>query len=108
MIKSISFDQQEIIQNIIKLHCKYPIEVDATYSKGVFYKGDIIQQPKFKFDIKPQIKGVIKANAEKMPLKNDSVNTLMFDPPFLATTGKSLLIDDNSNGINKRFGVYPS
>jgi hypothetical protein len=31
----------------------------------------------------------------------------MFDPPFLATKGKSLEIDNNSNKINKRFGVYP-
>lgn len=32
----------------------------------------------------------------------------MFDPPFLATTGKSLSEDTKSNKINKRFGVYPS
>lgn len=32
----------------------------------------------------------------------------MFDPPFLATTGKSLRSDDASNKINKRFGVFPS
>ena len=32
----------------------------------------------------------------------------MFDPPFLATTGKSLNGTDDNNFINKRFGVYPS
>ena len=32
----------------------------------------------------------------------------MFDPPFLATTGKSLIEDQDNNIINKRFGVYPS
>lgn len=32
----------------------------------------------------------------------------MFDPPFLATTGKSLDSNENNNLINKRFGVYPS
>jgi len=31
----------------------------------------------------------------------------MFDPPFLATTGKSLKTDEG-NIINRRFGVYPS
>lgn len=108
MIKSISFDQQEIIQNILTLHCDFPIEVDPTYSKGVFYKENKIQQPKFKSDINPQIKGVIKANAERLPLKSETINTVMFDPPFLATTGKSLLIENSSNGINKRFGVYPN
>ena len=32
----------------------------------------------------------------------------MFDPPFLATTGKSLKESKNNNIINKRFGVYPN
>jgi hypothetical protein len=32
----------------------------------------------------------------------------MFDPPFLATKGKSLSIDNDSNKINKRFGIYPT
>lgn len=34
--------------------------------------------------------------------------SIMFDPPFLATTGKSLCINNNSNKINKRFSVFPS
>lgn len=36
LIKSISYDEQEIIQWILKLHCKTPIELDPTYSKGNF------------------------------------------------------------------------
>lgn len=32
----------------------------------------------------------------------------MFDPPFLATKGSSLSKNDDSNKINKRFGVYPN
>lgn len=32
----------------------------------------------------------------------------MFDPPFLATSGKSLKEDNDNNKINKRFGVFPS
>lgn len=107
MIKSISFDEQEIINGILKLHCKTPIELDPTYSKGNFYKKGI-EIPKFKFDINPQLKGVEKANAENLPLENESINTIMFDPPFLATTGKSLTVINNSNKINQRFGVYPS
>lgn len=107
MIKSISYDEQEIIQNILKLHCKGDIELDPTYSKGNFYKGNF-EEPKYKFDLYPQIDGVIKANAENLPLESESVNTIMFDPPFLATKGKSLTIENSSNKINKRFGVYPT
>lgn len=105
MIKSISFNEQEIIQGILKLHCEFPIELDATYSKGNFYKKGI-KEPKYKYDIYPQQLDVIKANAEKLPLNDKTINTIMFDPPFLATKGKSLIIDNDSNKLNKRFGVY--
>ena len=107
MVKSISFDEQEIIQGILKLHCEYPIELDPTYSKGNFYKKGI-EAPKYKYDIEPQLSEVVKANAEHLPLEDECINTIMFDPPFLATTGKSLLIKNDSNKINKRFGVYPT
>lgn len=107
MIKSISYSDEEIISWILKLHCSTDIELDPTYSKGNFYKGSI-KQPKYKFDLFPQLKNVEKANAEHLPLDSESINTIMFDPPFLATKGKSLKIDNESNKINKRFGVYPT
>jgi tRNA G10 N-methylase Trm11 len=107
MVKSISYNEEEIIQSILKLHCKHPIEVDPTYSKGNFYKGSI-PDPKYKFDILPQVNGVIMSSADNLPLESESINTIMFDPPFLATTGKSLKMENGSNKINKRFGVYPN
>ena len=107
MIKSISYSQEEIIKNILVLHSKDGIiECDPTYSKGLFYKETGIEEPIYKFDINPQTEEVVKANAEKLPLLDCSLNTIMFDPPFLATTGSSLNKADNSNVINKRFGVY--
>lgn len=107
VIKSISHSDQEIIRNILKLHCKGPIELDPTYSKGNFYK-DGVEKPKYKFDLFPQTKDTIKANAEELPVRSDSINTIMFDPPFLATKGKSLDEVNDSNIIGKRFGVYPT
>ena len=107
MIKSISYTQEEIIKNILELHSKdNKIDCDPTYSKGCFYKNTDIEEPIYKYDINPQMEGVIKANAEKLPLLDCSLNTIIFDPPFLATTGSSLNKADNSNIINKRFGVY--
>lgn len=41
-------------------------------------------------------------------MESESIFCEMFDPPFLATTGKSLSENTESNKINKRFGVYPS
>jgi hypothetical protein len=106
MIKSINYDQQEIINNILSLHCPSGIDLDPTYSKGLFYKNSIVKEPKYKFDIAPQSTEVLESSADSLPLGDSSVHCIMFDPPFLATKGRSLSIDDKSNKINKRFGVF--
>ena len=109
LIKSISFDQSEIIKNILELHVKNKkIDCDPTYSKGNFYKNTQIKEPQYKFDINPQTKDTVQADARNLPLDDKSINCIMFDPPFLATTGKSITSNENNNYINKRFGVFPS
>jgi len=90
----------------MRLHTNGKIDVDPTYSKGVFYKS--IPPPTYKFDIAPQTEDVVKADCRSLPLGNESVDSVMFDPPFLATTGKSLCREDDNNKMAKRFGVYPS
>ena len=109
MIKTTSYNQDEIIKWILQLHSPNgSIDCDATYSKGNFYKKTGIAQPKYKFDINPQTEGVEFADSRALPLGDCSIGCLMFDPPFLATSGASLNVNDNSNKINKRFGVYPN
>lgn len=109
MIKSISYDQAEVIKGILSLHVKNrKIDCDSTYSIGNFYKKTGIEVPVYKFDIKPQVDGVEFGDSRDLPLADCSIECLMFDPPFLATTGKSLNSEEDNNKINKRFGVYPS
>ena len=109
MVKSISYDQSEIIKWILDLHVpQHYIDCDPTYSKGNFYNNTGIEHPKYRYDILPQCEGVEYGDSRSLPLASNSINCMMFDPPFLATTGKSLSSDDDSNKINKRFGVYPS
>lgn len=109
LIKSISYDQSEIINSILKLHVpEGKIDCDPTYSKGNFYKNTGIAKPIYKFDICPQTTDTIKSDARNLPLEDNSLNCIMFDPPFLATTGKSISSNENNNYINKRFGVFPS
>lgn len=109
IIKSISYDQSEIIKWILDLHVEnHKIDCDCTYSKGNFYKSTGIDAPLYKFDIFPQTDDVMYGDSRNLPLNNESIMCEMFDPPFLATTGKSLKSNDNNNIINKRFGVYPS
>jgi SAM-dependent methyltransferase len=108
VIKSISYDQTEIIKAILHLHVPAGrIDCDPTYSKGNFYKNTGIEPPRYKFDIET-IEEVEFGDSRNLPLINESIDCMMFDPPFLATSGKSLKADNNSNKINKRFGVYSS
>ena len=103
VVRSISFDQDEIIANILSLHSKDgKIDIDPTYSTGNFYRGRI-PQPKLKFDIEPQIKGVLYAKAQELPVKSDSAFTIMFDPPFVVGSHNEGFI---SGIIKDRFGYY--
>ena len=107
LIRNTSYDQAEIIRNILRLHVPSgKIDCDPTYSIGAFYNGTEIDPPLLRFDINPQAEGVAQADARHLPLADASVNCMMLDPPFLATTGKSLG-RGTGNRINRRFGVFP-
>jgi len=102
IIRSISFNEQEIIRDILYLHCNNnPIECDPTYSIGNFYKKGLTK-PKYKFDIEPQTKEVVKSCSTNLPLNDNSINVLMFDPPFMF--GKHGKTDENI--MAKRFSMY--
>ena len=107
LVRNISYDQSEIIRNILWLHVPGgKIDCDPTYSIGAFYRGTGIEAPELRFDIHPQAEGVAKADARHLPLEDNAISCMMFDPPFLATTGKSLK-EGKGNIINRRFGVFP-
>jgi len=105
IIRSVSTDQTEILKWIMALYVPDGFEADSTYSKGGFYKD--IPPPRLRFDLSPQSEDVIQADCRELPLTDESISSLMFDPPFLATTGKSLK-EDKGNIINRRFTVCKS
>lgn len=81
IIKSISYSQDEIIKNIINLHCNGKLDCDVTYGNGAFYKE--VEKPKYKYDIEALSDGVKVCCSTDIPLKDNHINSLMFDPPFL-------------------------
>jgi hypothetical protein len=81
LIESVSNSQSEILNNIIQLYCPFGIDLDPTYSTGNFYKD--VPQPLYKMDIDPQVPGVIQADSQYLPLLDNSIRTIMFDPPFI-------------------------
>ena len=108
VIRSISYDQTEILLNILRLHVPSGvIDCDPTYSKGQFYKDGLIKQPRLRFDLYPSGPGIEKADCRHLPIEDNTLNCMILDPPFLATTGKSLS-SKIGNIINRRFGVYPN
>lgn len=104
IIKSFYYSQDELIQSIMNLYKIEQFDLDPTYSKGIFYKNTI--EPKYKSDINPQYADVLGASSTILPFKKDIFSSIIFDPPFLATTGKSLSQNNDSNIIAKRFTVF--
>ena len=107
IIKSINNRQEDIINDILSLHNNgEPIDIDVTYSKGVFYKSGEVKQPKQKFDLEPQTDDAIQSSSSDLPLEDESVRCSIFDPPFVIA-GKTY--KDNGEGsskITKRFSAY--
>lgn len=108
VIKTTSYDQSEIIKSILKLHVpKKKIDLDPTYSKGNFYNNTGIEKPKYRYDIQPTDDSVSYADCRNLPLDNNSIDCIMFDPPFVIGSGKSCELDkDGQNIILKRFSNF--
>ncbi len=107
-ISSISFNQNEIIGNILQLHSpNQRIDLDPTYSIGNFYKNGI-REPEYKFDIEPQVEGVLQSDVRHLPLSDNSVSTIIFDPPFVMGGQNYEKAEEGSCIIAKRFSSFSS
>lgn len=105
-ITSINFNEQNIIKDILKLHCggNY-IECDPCFSTGQFYsKG--LPKPIYIFDKYPQTNDTIQAESHNLPLENNSINVIMFDPPFIITGDTFGKAKKGSCIIAKRFNGF--
>ena len=80
-IASIGYDQSDILRSIQELHCPNGFDVDLTYGNGAFWKN--ATRPQWCFDIDPQAPEVVEACSTNVPLPDQSVSSVVFDPPFL-------------------------
>ena len=82
VIKSISYDQFEILENIKTLYLNGDnFQADLTYGNGAFYRKS--SSPELCFDIEPLSDHVIEACSTSVPVKDESIKSVVFDPPFL-------------------------
>jgi len=106
VIRSLYNDQFKILDSILKLHVDgNTFDVDLTYGNGAFYKKGI-PQPKHRFDIDDSLENITKAcNSNNTELQAASVNSVVFDPPFLTYIKKQRT--GNSNMVmSRRFSGY--
>lgn len=110
MIPSISFDQHQILRWINELHLDGKwIECDPCFGRGQFYSPSDIPYPRYIYDLDSSVSRDIRelqqmplhVDCRNTPLMDESVRSLIFDPPFLQTTGKGSIIKD-------RFDSYPT
>jgi len=101
---SIFKTDEEILKALSEIHLKGNwYDLDCTYSKGVFYKN--IEQPKIKSDLFPISEDIIKSDSQNLYfIKNNKINSIIFDPPFLFRNRKAV----NNDKICGRFSYFKS
>ena len=117
IIKNISFDQTEILWNIMQLYNNgQAFDCDMTASELKFYEGRgrgskyDIPLPKLLFDVYPQDERIIKITPfEKLPLGDGSIHSIICDLPFVISpkTCKSVVEKkEGANLITSRFSSF--
>jgi len=103
-IKSVYNTNDEVIKSIMDLYGIEQFDLDCTYSTGNFWKN--LPAPKLKSDLFPKNDTIIEASSENLPFDDNSMKSVMYDPPFVIA-GKTY--HDNVEGssiIAKRFEGY--
>lgn len=103
-VKSVYGNNHDAIKNIMLLYNIDQFDLDCTYSKGSFWKD--LKQPKIKTDLIALYDDVIVADSEALPFENNSIQSTMYDPPFVICGKKYKENKEGSSIIAKRFTGY--
>lgn len=118
VIRDISFDQKEILYNIMQLYNDgKPFDCDMTASELKFYQSKNadkyhIPEPKILFDVFPKQDKIKKIEPlGKLPLDDQSIDSIVVDLPFVVSQCDSPSCIDPKDGsmiiFNRFFGYYP-
>lgn len=115
IIKNISYDQNEILWNIMQLYNEgKPFECDMTASELKFYEGKggkyDIPTPKILFDVFPKDERIKKIEPlGRLPLEDNSIDSIVIDLPFVISGEAKTKRSDCTMLIYSRFhGYYPA
>jgi len=104
VVKSASNSQKEILDSIRSLYCPYGFSADVTFGNGSFYKNPE-DWPELRFDLDESLENCMPASSDNLPVKDFSLDSVVFDPPFLT------YVRDNRNGngnmvMSRRYSGY--
>lgn len=106
VVRSVADTDDEIITGILRLHNHgFPFDADVCFSRGSFYKSGVVPLPRLRFDIAPQDLDTERACATKLPLRSLSLDSIVFDPPFMFNPHGSALTKNQAAG---RFTMFPT
>ena len=103
IIKSVSDDQVEIIENIMKLNQLDRFDIDVTYGNGQFWKK--LPKPVYCFDIDDNLPDAMCYASDDLPFDDSTLGSMMFDPPFL-TYVRAARGGNGEMVMAKRFSGY--
>lgn len=104
VLRSVYDNNTQILQAILSLYVSdMRFDCDITYGNGAFYRE--IAEPRLKYDIDPQVAGVVAASSDNLPLAEKSISSIVFDPPFLTYVRAGR--EGNGNmAMSKRYAGY--
>lgn len=103
VVRSIYENQSDLLDAVTRLHAPEGFDCDLTYGNGKFWDGK--QPPRHKYDIDPQVRGVLPACSTAIPHEDAELGNTVFDPPFL-TYVRSGRGGNGTMVMSKRFGGY--
>ena len=102
--RSVYENQSEILSAIKVLHCQEGFCADLTYGNGGFWKHH--PRPLLAFDITPLHPDVIQASSTALPCADESLQNVVFDPPFLTYVKAGRQHKEGKVVMSARFGGY--
>jgi len=100
---SVFESDEDILKAVSDIHLKGKwFDLDCTYSKGNFYKN--IKEPRIKSDLNPVDDSIIKLDSTDLSFSDSTIESIVFDPPFLFRKRKS----ENNDLVSKRFSYFYS
>jgi hypothetical protein len=103
-VKSIYNSNYDTIKNIMFLYEIEQFDLDCTYSKGAFWKD--LPSPINKSDLHPFNDTVIQSSSESLPFEENSMKSIMYDPPFVIAGATYKSNKEGSSLMAKRFEGY--